>query len=252
MMFRRLFIPLILLGILIVAIIYWKQEVSTGRESQESSFLHYSAGSKSQSAHTDSKPGPKTEKLKAENAQLRKQHQTMSAQLASTQSQLKRLQRAQETRQNILSQPGNQQILSTVDLEVTRQDNHLVIYDKQGQELFGFDLENKRLSFEGGMHLLPLKTVIFDVPESVRDLKSIEAKERATLTFENTREDDVHVFWMDYKGQPKHYRTLSPGMKHTQETFVSHPWIFADSEGNIHSQVDPILIDQNESIIIPK
>ena len=252
MIFRKILIPLILLGILLAATIYWKQEDSAGRGNPAGTFLHYSAGSKSRPAHTDSKPGPKTEMLKAENAQLRKQHQAMSAQLARTQSQLKRLQKAKQAQQDIRSQPETQQILSTMDLEVTRQDNHLVIYDKQGQELFGFDLENKRLSYEGGMHLFPLKTVIFDVPESVRDLKSIEGKERATLTFENTREDDVHIFWMDYKGQPKHYRTLNPGMKHTQETFVTHPWIFADSKGIIHSQVEPILIDQNESITIPE
>ena len=159
MIFRKILIPLILLGILLAATIYWKQEDSAGRGNPAGTFLHYSAGSKSRPAHTDSKPGPKTEMLKAENAQLRKQHQAMSAQLARTQSQLKRLQKAKQAQQDIRSQPETQQIASTMDLEVTRQDNHLVIYDKQGQELFGFDLENKRLSYEGGMHLFPLKTV---------------------------------------------------------------------------------------------
>ena len=263
-MFGRLFIPLALLGILIVAIIYWKREAPADRESLESPSAPYTARSKPQPAQADTTQpdleadtleqasSTVAERLKAENAQLRKQNKTMGAQLAKTQSQLKRLQSAQVARQDILSQPGTQQLLSTVDLDVTRQDNHLLIYDKQGQELFEFDLKNKRLSYEGGMNLSPLNTVVFDVPESIRELKSLEAKDRATLTFENTREDDVHIFWLDYKGQPKHYRTLSPGKTHTQETFMTHPWIFTDSEGNIHSQAEPIHIDQHESIVIPE
>ena len=34
------------------------------------------------------------------------------------------------------------------------------------------------------------------------------------------------MYWWDYSGEKVHYKTLSPGQRHRQQTYLTHPWTF--------------------------
>jgi len=34
------------------------------------------------------------------------------------------------------------------------------------------------------------------------------------------------MFWIDYDGNHQPYKLLSPGQKHRQQTYLTHPWTF--------------------------
>jgi hypothetical protein len=65
-------------------------------------------------------------------------------------------------------------------------------------------------------------------PGSVR---SDNSAQRASLEFQNRSGRRVDIFWLDYNGGRKHYKTLNPGQNYTQSTFATHPWIAVDPSG---------------------
>ena len=38
--------------------------------------------------------------------------------------------------------------------------------------------------------------------------------------------ENVRMFWIDYDGNHQPYKLLSPGQKHRQQTYLTHPWTF--------------------------
>ncbi len=52
------------------------------------------------------------------------------------------------------------------------------------------------------------------------------------VRFVNGTRSQRTVMWLDYRGQPKQYRRLSPGESYVQQTFAGHPWMFTDGPGN--------------------
>jgi hypothetical protein len=61
---------------------------------------------------------------------------------------------------------------------------------------------------------------------------SINSKIAAELTFVNQSGRTIKVYWLDYGGTRKHYRTLAKGESYVQQTFVSHPWVVTDEDDN--------------------
>ncbi|KAK7868785.1 hypothetical protein R5R35_003630 [Gryllus longicercus] len=64
-------------------------------------------------------------------------------------------------------------------------------------------------------------------PENPR---SINHSTRSFLRFFNNTERKVDVIWLNYEGQNVKFKTLSPGGFVDVNTYVTHPWIFIDSE----------------------
>jgi hypothetical protein len=62
-------------------------------------------------------------------------------------------------------------------------------------------------------------------------VRSDNSAQKSALEFENRSGRRVDIFWLDYKGGRKHYKTLNPGQNYTQSTFATHPWIAVDPSG---------------------
>jgi hypothetical protein len=87
---------------------------------------------------------------------------------------------------------------------------------KATSELYQFgaiqQLQPQSCSYEGHIK----SVAAFSTPTAVRFVNS-----SATLTFQ--------VFWLDYNGNRVLYATLGPGQSFIQQTFLTHPWVIADT-----------------------
>jgi uncharacterized caspase-like protein len=63
-----------------------------------------------------------------------------------------------------------------------------------------------------------------------RTAKSVHAKTPATISFKNSTAGVVHIFWLDPNGERKLYASLYAGEKHTQRTYLTHPWLVTDAD----------------------
>jgi uncharacterized caspase-like protein len=63
-----------------------------------------------------------------------------------------------------------------------------------------------------------------------KSAKSIIAKTPTTISFKNSTDSVVHIFWLDPNGERKLYASLYAGEKHTQRTFLTHPWLVTDAD----------------------
>ena len=50
------------------------------------------------------------------------------------------------------------------------------------------------------------------------------------IEFINNLDEKVYIYWINYKGNEKHYKDLKPGKSYTVETYASHPWIIYDDD----------------------
>jgi hypothetical protein len=62
-----------------------------------------------------------------------------------------------------------------------------------------------------------------------QEIKSMKADEPASVTFQNSRSENVDVIWLNYQRAGQTYKTLGPGESYTQQTFMTHPWVFLDT-----------------------
>ena len=65
-----------------------------------------------------------------------------------------------------------------------------------------------------------------------RASRSLNSDTPATITFRNDGERDVHIYWLDFQGKRQLYKVLRPGTRYTQPTFLTHPWVAVEQEGN--------------------
>ncbi len=83
-------------------------------------------------------------------------------------------------------------------------------------ELYQFgaiqQLPPQSCSYEGHIK----SVAAFSTPAAIQFVNS-----SPTLTFQ--------VFWLDYNGNRVLYATLSPGQSFVQQTFLTHPWVIADT-----------------------
>ncbi|KAG8232842.1 hypothetical protein J437_LFUL012646 [Ladona fulva] len=61
-------------------------------------------------------------------------------------------------------------------------------------------------------------------------LRSLHSEHKAYVRFRNITVRKVDVIWLNYEGSQVKYRTLKPGEFFDVNTFLSHPWLFRDSE----------------------
>ena len=66
--------------------------------------------------------------------------------------------------------------------------------------------------------------------EDIRPRHSINSNEASYVEFCSRTGRKVDILWLDYQGKKVKYATLQPGQRIFVDTFVTHPWVFRDSE----------------------
>jgi curved DNA-binding protein CbpA len=61
--------------------------------------------------------------------------------------------------------------------------------------------------------------------------RSREGSASTSIQFVNSTKQSLQVYWLTYNGQRQHYKALQPSESYLQSTFVTHPWLVADSSG---------------------
>jgi WD40 repeat protein len=82
---------------------------------------------------------------------------------------------------------------------------------------------------------------------------SLTTGDSAHVTFVNESHFDIMLFWIDMEGISKHYWTMQPRQKLTQQTYVGHFWKFVNSSTNhtigsyrgIPEHIDVIIEDED-------
>jgi len=70
-------------------------------------------------------------------------------------------------------------------------------------------------------------------------LRSMNAQTPVTVTFQNSSNNPISTYWLDYSGKRKLYRRLPGGASYTQPTFLTHPWVLVDDSGQCQKIILP-------------
>jgi len=105
----------------------------------------------------------------------------------------------------------------------------LAIQNLGGQPLL--EINGNRVSFGTNTFLGPNGETFMNRAEVAGDLRSGDSKAKVALTFKNRISEEAYLYWIDFQGVPKFYKTLKAGEEHRQETFLTHPWVVIDHNG---------------------
>jgi hypothetical protein len=61
------------------------------------------------------------------------------------------------------------------------------------------------------------------------DFASRASKEATGMLFVNRSAAAVRIYWMDFQGYRQLYRTLAPGARFSQSTFIGHYWLVTNA-----------------------
>ncbi len=70
-------------------------------------------------------------------------------------------------------------------------------------------------------------------------LRSKESAQPARIVFRNATGEAVRMFWLDFQGNWRAYALVAAGGLQVQKTFLSHPWLLADTNGRCLAVVMP-------------
>ena len=76
-------------------------------------------------------------------------------------------------------------------------------------------------------------------PVEEAGLKSGDGDIEATITFVNKGKKTVKIYWLDHEGERVHYKTLEADETHEQPTFLAHPWLITDEDGDARAVYFP-------------
>ncbi len=62
-----------------------------------------------------------------------------------------------------------------------------------------------------------------------QQIKSLKGDKPVSITFRNSHSTSVQVIWLNYEATGQVYKTLAPGESYTQQTFMTHPWVFLEN-----------------------
>lgn len=72
--------------------------------------------------------------------------------------------------------------------------------------------------------------------------KSLQSTSSTSITFKNSTSSKIRIYWLDFNGKRVEYSKsghqassdggLEAGASYTQQTFVTHPWLITDDQGN--------------------
>ena len=74
----------------------------------------------------------------------------------------------------------------------------------------------------------PLRDSSCNAEPSSRSLNSDAA---TSFTLVNDTSETLGLWWLNFQGQRVHYQDIPSGQTRHQGTFVTHPWVVADSSG---------------------
>jgi len=74
-----------------------------------------------------------------------------------------------------------------------------------------------------------------------------------SIVFKNSAASDIVIYWLDFSGKRVEYKKLSPGGSHTQQTFVTHPWLIANEKDQClgiytATSTSNVILDIKESV----
>lgn len=79
---------------------------------------------------------------------------------------------------------------------------------------------------------LPVRAENKKHPDEEKGLKSLNSDTEAEIRFVNRSGQTVEVYWLDFDGKRKYYQTLKDGEFYDQPTFLTHPWLVTDENGD--------------------
>ena len=90
--------------------------------------------------------------------------------------------------------------------------------------------------------------VSFNMTNIQKTLKSIEGNKATTVNFSNKTCREVLTMWLDYNGKPVKYAKIAPGGKHSQSTYVTHPWIVVELSSGFYN----LMLLNNWTVCFPQ
>ena len=63
-----------------------------------------------------------------------------------------------------------------------------------------------------------------------RSLRSTDSRLETKLTFVNTTNAAVRIYWLNYQGRREFYSNVASGRNFVVDTFATHPWVVTDSD----------------------
>ncbi|MEN3940370.1 hypothetical protein WJU23_03680 [Prosthecobacter sp. SYSU 5D2] len=88
-------------------------------------------------------------------------------------------------------------------------------------------------------------------PAEKKGIKSENSDTTALITFHNRSSETVKVYWLDFSGKRVLYLTLPSQEKVDQSTYLTHPWLITDSDGNAWHVVYPDAQPRTVEIFAP-
>ena len=74
---------------------------------------------------------------------------------------------------------------------------------------------------------------------STRLLRSVEALVPTSIEFVNKTREVLNVYWIDYNGELQPQGKISPGSTFYANTFLTHPFVVAHSDGSCIGVYEP-------------
>jgi hypothetical protein len=68
-------------------------------------------------------------------------------------------------------------------------------------------------------------------PAELAGIKSVVGA-ATKITFVNRSAQTIRVYWIDYQGNRVLYAMLAPGEEYGLNTYLHHPWVITDEDGN--------------------
>jgi serine/threonine protein kinase len=62
-----------------------------------------------------------------------------------------------------------------------------------------------------------------------KSLRSLAGDQSTSISFTNDGAEAVRLYWLDYNGDRVPYGTVAPGTTVLRQTYVTHPWVVADT-----------------------
>lgn len=91
------------------------------------------------------------------------------------------------------------------------------------------------------LHSLPVLLLLALTTVAYADGRKLEAETHAysingevatSIIFRNTASTPRKIWWLSYDGQRKFYKKLAPQESYVQSTYLTHPWLVTDDDGN--------------------
>ena len=81
-------------------------------------------------------------------------------------------------------------------------------------------------------------------------LKSISGSAQIFMRIINQGNEELTLYWVDYKGGPKSYGKIQPGETKGMNTYETHPWLIANPRDEVVGIFVPYTAAKNTDIII--